>query len=385
MRLLYITVPSFFDLEISLIRELSKLCEVRVLMYMAPVMRKRSAICLDSLSEKVEIIPALEYKQFEDYDKFIDRSKWFIVNNPDGSLRNSLRLVRYVKSFIKDYKPDIVHTPTDYIGHLFIQRYIVRHYPSLYTIHDAIPHRQSFYTRLKYWFVESSYSNFLILSELPSGATINKKVEKRQVHIYKSSLSTYDFLKSYDLKKNEYGEYLLFFGRIDAYKGVDVLLRSYRRFRTNYSNHVKLVIAGKGDITGDMSDFDDDVIIINRYITNEELATLINYAEAVVLPYKTMTQSGVLMSAFAFNKPVIITNVGDIPSLDIEGLCGFVAQPNDENSLYEALCRWRNTSDKVSLSQNIRDKYSEKGSLGWKKIAENMLETYISVINDFRK
>ena len=80
---------------------------------------------------------------------------------------------------------------------------------------------------------------------------------------------------------------------------------------------LKLVVAGKGEYYFDKSAYDklDYIQFVNRFIPDIELANLIANSIFVVVPYTEATQSGVIMSAYAFAKPVIATNVGGLPEM----------------------------------------------------------------------
>ena len=84
MKILYLTVPSFFDLEISLIRELKKLVDIKVVMIVSPESMHSSAFSIDKLDERCDIIPATEYRGLEKYANMINLNDWYIANNPDN-------------------------------------------------------------------------------------------------------------------------------------------------------------------------------------------------------------------------------------------------------------------------------------------------------------
>jgi glycosyltransferase involved in cell wall biosynthesis len=189
-----------------------------------------------------------------------------------------------------------------------------------------------------------------------------------------SKLSVYDILNRYKVHDNIYGNYILFFGRIESYKGVDLLIDAF--FKSNLlSKGVKLVIAGKGRIVHDKSALPQNVVLINRFIENEELANLIFHCKYVVLPYLSATQSGCVMSAYAFNKPVLATDVGDF-SLTIENCStGLICKANDEFSLCNAL----NTLNEMNLNDmqsNIEKKYQRNGAFSWHRIAMDLADGY---------
>ncbi|MEY8337971.1 glycosyltransferase [Lachnospiraceae bacterium 62-35] len=111
----------------------------------------------------------------------------------------------------------------------------------------------------------------------------------------------------------------LFFGRIEEYKGIDMLLKAYSNICQKYDK-VSLTIAGNGD----MSQYRESIIackninIINRYIEDSEIAPLFSGENLIViLPYLEATQSGVIPIAIDFNVPIIASNTsGLVEQLD---------------------------------------------------------------------
>lgn len=104
--------------------------------------------------------------------------------------------------------------------------------------------------------------------------------------------------------------YVLFFGRIDSYKGLDKLVDAYNTASDN--SLPPLIIAGAGDISNYKHDVSDAITFINRYISDGEMNWLFNNCCIVVLPYIQATQSGVIPIAYHFGKPVLVS---DLPGL----------------------------------------------------------------------
>jgi glycosyltransferase involved in cell wall biosynthesis len=132
---------------------------------------------------------------------------------------------------------------------------------------------------------------------------------------------------------------LLFFGRISAYKGLDVLIRSIPLVTAVFGG-IRVIIAGEGEdiapykrMISDPGVFD----IRNRRIGDQETAQLFTDADIVVLPYTDGSQSGVLAIANAFAKPVIVTNVGELGRSVRNGISGFVIPAGDERALADAI------------------------------------------------
>ncbi len=379
MKVLYLTVPSFFDLEISLIRELEKVCDISVILFVSPQSMHSSAFDINQLPANATIIKASKFEEMNKYKGLINLEKWLVANNPDNSVLSSITLTRQIKRIIKEEKYDIIHSSTECKSSLFLAPTIKKFKNTLYTLHDPFPHKRI--SKFRKWFSYDlmffCYKNLLLLSD--SLAPMFKEKYRNKYHkLYYSDLSIYDFLLSYDKHPNKYGKYILFFGRIDEYKGVDLLLKAFPCSDASKQD-IKLVVAGKVASYYDI-DFkqDDNIIYLNKYISNEELANLINHSMFVVLPYKTATQSGCVFSAFAFNKPILATRVGDLP-LKINNKVGYIIEPNDVSAIISGI-NIMLKSDLQEKSDNIRDRYSDGGELGWSKIAQNLVDTYREIM-----
>ncbi len=116
--------------------------------------------------------------------------------------------------------------------------------------------------------------------------------------------------KMHPLKEiNGIKDYYMFFGRIDRYKGVGTLIKAYNDY--NSQSH-KLVIAGAGQLTleeKDLIDKNSNIILINRFIEDEEMLYLFNNARVLFLPYIEASQSGVIPISYHYGIPVVVSNV----------------------------------------------------------------------------
>lgn len=188
--------------------------------------------------------------------------------------------------------------------------------PWLYTVHDLHPHeaKKSFFkewrqnSRYKAVFKAIKKSKHLITnSESQYRDLLNTYPNKRCFKTPFPSLITHSILKGNITPPEIIGieKYILFFGRIEEYKGLSVLLEAFKNLKTD--TDIKLVIAGSGQIP--KYEVDDRIVIINRYIADQEIATLYSKSMCVVYPYLSATQSGVLAIATYFRIPVIASDV----------------------------------------------------------------------------
>lgn len=158
--------------------------------------------------------------------------------------------------------------------------------------------------------------------------------------------------------------YILFFGRIEEYKGTHLL---YEAFLSNkgLSDKYNLVIAGSGKIYFDRQQDESKVIFINRYIRDEEVASLYKNACCVVYPYLSATQSGVLSLAFYFQCPTLASDVPFFESIISDTGVGLLFKKNDINDLIGKLQKLL-TSDlhkMTSLQHEFYNKNYEADSI----------------------
>jgi glycosyltransferase involved in cell wall biosynthesis len=130
---------------------------------------------------------------------------------------------------------------------------------------------------------------------------------------------------------------ILFFGYLSPYKGVDVLLDAFAR-----TDGAELWVVGVPRVDMDelralAAQASGRVRFIPRFVEEEELPALFRRADLVVLPYREIEQSGVLYTALAFGRPLVVTRVGGLPELaDRHGAAVAVA-PEDPEELADAI------------------------------------------------
>ena len=123
--------------------------------------------------------------------------------------------------------------------------------------------------------------------------------------------------------------YLLFFGRIDKYKGIGNLLKAYGEVS---NRTLPLVIAGGGEFTDEEKKLIEkcsNLTVINRYISDGEMKWLLRNMTAAVLPYIEATQSGVIPLAYLFGKPVIVSNVAGLTQFVVQEETGVVCSTKE--------------------------------------------------------
>jgi len=138
-------------------------------------------------------------------------------------------------------------------------------------------------------------------------------------------------------EQNLHTDYVLFFGRIAPYKGLELLVNASRIVKMKMGHEFILLIAGEGDISllkNHMSDDDYAYIhILNKRVPNQEIPSLFKGAKFLILPYVDASQSGVIPLAYTFSKPVIVSNVGSLSEYVEHGKTGLIFEPSNTEQL----------------------------------------------------
>ena len=178
--------------------------------------------------------------------------------------------------------------------------------------------------------------------------------------------------------------YILFFGRVSKYKGIEYLVEAFDKINKKNIN-IKLVIAGEGDLWFEKHKISNNknIIIINRYIDTPELVRLISNCLFVVAPYTDATNSGVVMNSFAFNKPVIASDVGGLREVIKDGITGLLVESKNVDSLKEKI---EYLIDNPALLEKMGNNIAgmrKDSEISWNNITEKCIEIYNNVIMNF--
>jgi glycosyltransferase involved in cell wall biosynthesis len=186
------------------------------------------------------------------------------------------------------------------------------------------------------------------------------------------------------LEKNEARQHLglnsdekiiLFFGFIRKYKGLDLLLQAMADERIKKEN-IKLLIAG--EFYEDEKPFlelikngqlENNVILKTNFIPDSEVKYYLCSGDCIVQPYRNATQSGVTPLAYHFERPMIVTNVGGLPSLVPHQKSGLVCKPNPK-SIADAILQFYQLGENYFIP-HLRE---EKKKYSWKNLVSAIME-----------
>jgi len=184
---------------------------------------------------------------------------------------------------------------------------------------------------------------------------------------------------------------LLFFGMITPYKGLETLVEAVARLKKNGRQFI-LIIAGRIKECPDywericrliqQSDLKESVVTDLRRVPDEMVEVYLKAADVMVLPYRSIFQSGALFLAYRFGLPVVATDVGSFKEDIIQGQTGFVCRPDDPADMAKTIETYFASGLFTNLEQKrkeIRDYANERYS--WDRIGELTRKVYERVLH----
>lgn len=249
-------------------------------------------------------------------------------------------------------------------------------------VHNMIPHEPNVLDKILPPYFVKSMDGFMALSE-----SVVKDIEKFDKRNCPKRFSPHPIYDHYGIRLpreealqllnlDAQCRYVLFFGFIRAYKGLDLLLGAFADERLRQQN-VKLIVAG--EFYGDPEPYykqikdlgiEDRVVLCTDFIPDGEVNRYFSAADIVAQPYKTATQSGVTQIAFHFEKPMLVTNVGGLPEIVPNGKIGYVTEP-DAKDIADALYRFFQEQKQEEFERNVAE---EKKKYAWSRFVEVMRE-----------
>lgn len=195
---------------------------------------------------------------------------------------------------------------------------------------------------------------------------------------YGEKVSRTEGVKYLNLLENQ--RYILFFGFIRRYKGLDLLLEAFSLLKKDSNplfKNIKLIIAGEFyDDEGfyreiiQKEGIENQVIIKSDFIPSEDIRYYFAASDIVVQPYKSATQSGISQIAYHFEKPMLVSNVGGLPEIVAHGKAGYVVAPQPA-PIAEAL---KDFYENEKINQFTEGVIQQKKRFSWSVMVDAFLK-----------
>jgi glycosyltransferase involved in cell wall biosynthesis len=302
-------------------------------------------------------------------------------------LKGIKKILSYVKSqisllcFVFVYTPDIIHfqwfkIPLFDLLVLFVIKLLKSDIKLINTAHNTLPHD----TGNKYFYC------YYIIYHLLDGIIVHTENTKKEINNMFGVSSKFIAVIPHGLlgkntvpfKKCNSKIIFSMTGVLQYYKGVDILLDAWtKNIKITNNDSIHLIIAGLSAIPIDEIYSGKNITILNRFITNEEYIEITNLTDIGILPYRRISQSGVLLTLLANHKSVIVSNCGGLVEPFNIGNVGWVIPELSAASLSNIIINIANNPELIFKMQSdsiLWDKIDKYYS--WERIGKLTLEFY---------
>lgn len=280
-----------------------------------------------------------------------------------------------LRSIAKKNGVDVLYLPVFTFWSVFIN-HSLREYRYVYAMHDPVSHNPKTYIHnyLNYKLGKNADKIVILSNTFRDYVKKTYKKSDKDIVVIPSGYEDVpakpdEALVYYDNTKTNF----LFQGRIDKYKGLEVLAEAYKRLTKEYRD-ITLTIAGSGDFSAyeQLCKELPNCTVINRWLTNEEVVSLFNDKSVItILPYTSATQSGVINVAMPCGSPIIASRCGGIPEQIIDGKTGYLVEPGNVEDLYTKMKYVIvNNNELNSIRANA---YERMKSLSWDILAGKLM------------
>ena len=170
--------------------------------------------------------------------------------------------------------------------------------------------------------------------------------------------------------------YILFFGLIRDYKGLDLLLRAFADERLR-GKRVKLIVAGEFYSNADTYEqlerelhLAEHIVWCKEFVPADKVRYYFAAADLVAQPYKTATQSGITQIAYHFERPMLVTDVGGLAEIVPHGKVGYVVKP-DVAEIADALVDFVDHHTDEDYREGIVE---EKAKYAWSNMTRQLID-----------
>lgn len=241
--------------------------------------------------------------------------------------------------------------------------------------HNILPHEKSKLDQTLATLFFKTVDSAIVHSE--QDKILLKRINKN-LHIIKAFHPLYDSYPPTKIPVNLphlNKKIILFFGFIRPYKGLTYLLDAMPPILKK----IKLDLLIVGEFWEDKYTYltriknlniQNNIKLVSHYIPKEEVGAYFQKADAVILPYTSGTQSGIIQLAYNYNKPVICTDVGGFKEAVPDGKTGYVVPPRDPEKLAQAIINFYKYQHKKPMQKNIRQ---WKKNFSWENYCKLLL------------
>lgn len=355
-RIVYFNMEAYIDTDITVLRELQKVYDV----VWIPMIHEQNP----RFSETFIRNYASTYNITLNLVKYSTRQSSFTY----------YFLILKVVLFIKRLKPSLIYSSTGTLAWAFFSSLLLSSKCKIAAFHDVEYHSNTSHLwllKISDYLLRISNNNFVLFSQ--SQLDIFQNKYKREGHLV--GMSSKDFGKSIvETPAIDKCVKLLFFGRIESYKGLDVLIASLETLYDKGYNNFSLSVYGKGACWNECKRYIKHKDLYNlqiRYIENEEIPDIMKNHHFLVLPYRDATQSGPIMISVNYGLPIIAPSINSFKDIYDEKSALFYEQGSLNTALEKAVNITMEEYSKMKEHCNsLKNRFSEE------RVSKNYIEYF---------
>lgn len=284
---------------------------------------------------------------------------------------------------IKRFQPDIVITKywMTFFGPSLggVLKMLNKKTKRISILDNVIPHEKRFFDKGANKFFLKYNDGFVVMSDAVLADLLSLKPEAKYIRVNHPVYNQFgDILKREDalskLNLNSDKKYILFFGFIRDYKGLDLLIEAMNHLPEEYHLIVAGEVYGSFDKYSkliDGSKLKERIHLFNHYISDDEVNLYFSASDVCVLPYKSATQSGITSISHHFNLPIIATDVGGLKETIEHKETGLIVEEPSSEKIAKSILEYYSNNYKEKFSAKIQ---KEKAENSWSNFAKKIIE-----------
>lgn len=393
MKKIAIITTGFTGSGLPLIKALIKK-KISVDLYMTerfPVMGNREAFNIGPAPLNRNTITEVNKKYWSDTNLYMgsDDFRFFVfrIFRPFHSipvLRSILGVFRdfYIRKAarqINEKNYDYVYFIVQYWNEEFLEMIKVIKSPIAIALHEVVNHFNPDYRNtpklIDYCF--KNKIDIVVFSENSRNDLLKyRNADSSRVHIIPFGVFETFPLCVNNVKMDLPEKYILFYGCIKPYKGLDLLYKAVSQIPIAQMKGVKIVVAGAGsDPYLEKIASDERFVLIHRFLLNDEIPYLISHSMAVVCPYHSMSQSGIPQTVYSFAKPLIASELPSFCDVIDDMQNGLLFEKDNSQELSEKILLTINEPDILdSLRDGVRNFPTTHQKYNWDFIADTLVK-----------
>lgn len=293
------------------------------------------------------------------------------------------------------WNPDIIHfqwLPLP-VADVPLVRLLGHIAPTVLTVHDSTPFQGAATSRVQRFMTGRGpqvVNEIIVHTEETKAKLVKASVPQTDISVIPHGVIRYpttDQLPTDTFEETT----VLFFGNVKPYKGVDVLIDAVARLPEEVREKSRVVIAGRPHGSADelkkrahKQGITDLISWEFGFIEHEHVGAYFQRSDIVVFPYRHIDQSGALMTALPFGKPVIATEVGGFADVLSDGVHGRLVPPDNADALSSALAEVLTDNDQQAEMGDAVAELADN-TYSWERIAEMTTELYREAQRDRQK